>query len=74
MSGVLVNAIAPAVIETAMNRAVTPETLAYMTAKIPMGRLGRVEEVAELVAFLASSRVGFSTGAVYDCSGGRATY
>jgi 2-dehydro-3-deoxy-L-rhamnonate dehydrogenase (NAD+) len=73
-SGVLVNAIAPAVIETAMNRAVTPETLAYMIAKIPMGRLGRVEEVAELVAFLASSRVGFSTGAVYDCSGGRATY
>ncbi|HYE04389.1 MAG TPA: SDR family NAD(P)-dependent oxidoreductase [Planctomycetota bacterium] len=73
-TGVLVNAIAPAVIETAMNRTVAPETLGYMTAKIPMGRLGRVDEVAELVGFLSSHRVGFSTGAVYDCSGGRATY
>jgi 3-oxoacyl-[acyl-carrier protein] reductase len=72
--GILVNAIAPAVIATEMNQTVTPEVLAYMLSRIPMGRVGQPEEVAELVAFLASSRVSFSTGAVYDLSGGRATY
>ncbi|MGP3968341.1 SDR family NAD(P)-dependent oxidoreductase [Streptomyces sp. 6N223] len=73
-SGVLVNAIAPAVIDTPMNAATQPETLAYITNLIPMGRIGRPEEVAELVAWLASDKVSFSTGAVYDISGGRATY
>ncbi|MBC7725217.1 MAG: SDR family oxidoreductase [Burkholderiaceae bacterium] len=73
-SGVLVNAIAPAVIETPMNDATSPEVLAYITGLIPMKRVGRAEEVAELVAWLASDRVSFSTGAVYDISGGRATY
>jgi NAD(P)-dependent dehydrogenase (short-subunit alcohol dehydrogenase family) len=73
-SGVLVNSIAPAVIETEMNKTVSPETLAYMVSKIPMARLGKPEEVAELVAFLASDKVSFSTGATYDISGGRATY
>lgn len=73
-SGVLVNAIAPAVIETAMNKGVSPETQAYMVSKIPMGRMGQAPEVAELAAYLASSRVSFSTGAVFDISGGRATY
>ena len=73
-SGVLVNAIAPAVIETPMNAANTPEVLEYMTSLIPMRRLGRPEEVAELVAWLASDKCSFSTGAVYDLSGGRATY
>lgn len=73
-SGVLVNAIAPAVIGTPMNAATQPETLAYITSLIPMGRIGRPEEVAELVAWLASEKVSFSTGAVYDISGGRATY
>jgi 2-dehydro-3-deoxy-L-rhamnonate dehydrogenase (NAD+) len=73
-SGVLVNAIAPAVIETPMNAANTPEVLEYMTSLIPMCRLGRPEEVAELVAWLASDKCSFSTGAVYDLSGGRATY
>ena len=72
--GVLVNAIAPAVIETEMSLGVSKETFDYMVSKIPMGRLGRPEEVAELVAWLASDGVGFSTGAVYDISGGRATY
>jgi 2-dehydro-3-deoxy-L-rhamnonate dehydrogenase (NAD+) len=73
-TGVLVNAIAPAVIATPMNDGTAPDVLAYMTSLIPMKRLGRPEEVAELVAFLASDRVSFSTGAVYDISGGRATY
>jgi NAD(P)-dependent dehydrogenase (short-subunit alcohol dehydrogenase family) len=73
-SGVLVNAIAPAVIATPMNDATAPDVLAHITSLIPMQRIGRPEEVAELVAFLCSDRVSFSTGAVYDISGGRATY
>jgi NAD(P)-dependent dehydrogenase (short-subunit alcohol dehydrogenase family) len=73
-SGVLVNAIAPAVIATPMNDSTAPDVLAHITSLIPMKRVGRAEEVAELVAWLASDRVSFSTGAVYDISGGRATY
>ncbi|WP_100444797.1 SDR family NAD(P)-dependent oxidoreductase [Glycomyces xiaoerkulensis] len=73
-SGVLVNAVAPAVIATPMNENTSPEVLAHLTSLIPMGRVGRPEEVAELVAYLGSDRVSFSTGAVYDISGGRATY
>ena len=73
-SGVLVNAIAPAVIETPMNATNTPEVLSYMVAKIPMARLGTAGEVANLVYWLASDECTFSTGAVFDISGGRATY
>ncbi|NUP00317.1 MAG: SDR family oxidoreductase [Nonomuraea sp.] len=73
-SGVLANAIAPAVIETPMNADTGAEALAHITGLIPMKRLGRPEEVAELIAWLASDKVSFSTGAVYDISGGRATY
>jgi 3-oxoacyl-[acyl-carrier protein] reductase len=57
-----------------MNASNTPEVLEYMTSLIPMRRLGRPEEAAELVAWLASDKCSFSTGAVYDLSGGRATY
>lgn len=77
--GILVNAVAPAVIETEWTRANDgiPERRAQlekMRSKIPMGRMGKPEEVARLIAFLASDHLSFSTGAVYDISGGRATY
>ena len=74
LTGVLVNAIAPAVIDTPMNAETSPEVLKHITSLIPMGRVGRPEEVAELVAWLTSDKLSFSTGAVYDISGGRATY
>jgi len=73
-TGVIVTAIAPAVIETPMNATNTPEVLAHLSSLIPMGRIGRAEEVAALVSWLASDEISFSTGAVYDISGGRATY
>ena len=73
-TGVLVNSVAPAVIATPMNATNTPEVMAYMTGLIPMKRLGEAKEVAALVSWLASDEVSFSTGAVYDISGGRATY
>jgi 3-oxoacyl-[acyl-carrier protein] reductase len=72
--GVLVNAIAPAVIATPMNADTEPDVLEYMLGKIPMRRLGLVDEVAELVSWLSSDSCSFSTAAVYDISGGRATY
>jgi 3-oxoacyl-[acyl-carrier protein] reductase len=72
--GVLVNAIAPAVIDTPMNATTAPEVLAHITSLIAMRRVGTADEVAELVAWLASDKCSFSTGAVYDISGGRATY
>ena len=73
-SGVLVNAIAPAAIESPMNAQTDPAVLERSQRLTPMGRFGKPEEVAELVAWLASDRCSFSTGAVYDISGGRATY
>src|SRR5437867_1713342 len=72
--GILVNAVAPAVIGTDMVRQMSRETVDMLVAKIPMGRIGRPEEVAALVTWLASDECSFSTGAVYDLSGGRATY
>ena len=73
-TGVLVNAITPAFIQTPMNVNTTEETLQYMISKIPMNRVGQVEEVAALISWLASDECSFSTGAVFDISGGRATY
>lgn len=73
-TGVLVNCVTPAVIETPMLGQVSEEHLKYMLSKIPMGRLGQPEEVAALVCWLASDECTFSTGAVFDISGGRATY
>jgi len=72
--GVLVNAIAPAVISTPINQKTDPKVLEYMIAKIPMSRVGQPEEVAALVSWLVSEECSFSTGACYDISGGRATY
>ena len=71
---VLVNAITPAVIETDMSYEVSKEHLAYMLERIPMKRMGQAQEVARLVCFLCSEQTSFSTGAVFDISGGRATY
>lgn len=73
-TGVIVNAVAPAVFETPMNAATSPEVLDRLTSMIPMQRLGRPEEAAALVAWLASDECSFSTGSVFDLSGGRATY
>jgi NAD(P)-dependent dehydrogenase (short-subunit alcohol dehydrogenase family) len=73
-TGVLVNVIAPAVIDTPMNAKTDPAVLQYITELIPMKRVGTPDEVAELIAWLTSDKVSFSTGAVYDISGGRATY
>ncbi len=73
-TGVRVNAVAPAVIKTEMLAQMTEQHIQYMLSKIPMGRFGTVEEVAALVAWLASEDCSFSTGAVFDISGGRATY
>jgi 2-dehydro-3-deoxy-L-rhamnonate dehydrogenase (NAD+) len=73
-SGVLVNCIAPAVIATPMLGQMSQEHVDYMVEKIPMGRTGTPEEVAELIAFLAGDRMTFSTGATFDISGGRAVF
>ena len=73
-TGIVVNCIAPAVIETPLLAQMSEEHIAYMVAKMPMGRLGQVTEVAALVAWLASEECSFSTGATYDISGGRAVY
>jgi 2-dehydro-3-deoxy-L-rhamnonate dehydrogenase (NAD+) len=73
-TGVLVNCIAPAVIETPILTGLSQEHINYMVERIPLGRMGRAEEVAALIAFLASEELSFSTGAAYDISGGRAVY
>jgi 3-oxoacyl-[acyl-carrier protein] reductase len=73
-TGVLVNCVAPAVVETPILDGISEEHVEYMVERIPMGRMGRPEEVAALVCWLASEECSFSTGATYDISGGRAVY
>jgi NAD(P)-dependent dehydrogenase (short-subunit alcohol dehydrogenase family) len=73
-TGVLVNCVAPAVIQTRMLGDMSEEHVEYMIERIPMKRMGQPDEVAALIAFLASEECSFSTGAVFDLSGGRATY
>ena len=73
-TGIRVNCVTPAVIETEILKQCSPEHVQYMLSKIPLGRPGTVAEVAALVAWLCSDDCSFSTGAVFDISGGRATY
>jgi 2-dehydro-3-deoxy-L-rhamnonate dehydrogenase (NAD+) len=73
-TGVLVNCVAPAVIETPILEGISEEHIGYMIDRIPMGRIGEPEEVAALICWLASEECSFSTGATYDISGGRAVY
>jgi 3-oxoacyl-[acyl-carrier protein] reductase len=73
-SGILVNCIAPAVIDTPILGQITEEHISYMTSRIPLARMGKPEEVATLICFLSSEELTFSTGACFDISGGRATY
>ncbi len=73
-TGVVVNCVAPAVIETPILDGITEEHIGYMVERIPMGRMGEPEEVATLICWLASDECSFSTGATFDISGGRAVY
>ena len=73
-TGVLVNCIAPAVIETPILAGLSQHHIDYMIERVPLGRMGKADEVAALACFLASEDLSFSTGATYDISGGRATF
>lgn len=73
-TGILANCVAPGVVETDMLKQVSQEHIDYMVSKIPMGRKVEREEIAALVAWLCSAECSFSTGAVFDISGGRSTY
>ena len=72
--GITINSLAPAVIATPINVNTAKETLDYMISKIPAGRLGEPNEVAEMIAFMGSKACSFTTGFTFDISGGRATY
>ena len=73
-TGIRVNCVTPAAVRTAIFDQMTQQHIDFMLSKIPMGRFGKVEEIAALVAWLCSEDCSFSTGAVFDLSGGRATY
>ena len=73
-TGIRANCVTPAAVETGMFAQMTETHISYMLSKIPLGRFGRVDEIASLIAWLASEECSFSTGAVFDVSGGRATY
>jgi 3-oxoacyl-[acyl-carrier protein] reductase len=73
-TGISVNAVTPAAVRTAIFDQMTPAHIDFMLSKIPMGRFGTVDENAALIAWLASRECSFSSGAVFDISGGRSTY
>ena len=73
-TGILANCVTPAVVQTRILEEFTPEQVQYMVDRIPIGRTGEISEIAALVAWLSSNECSFSTGAVFDISGGRATY
>jgi NAD(P)-dependent dehydrogenase (short-subunit alcohol dehydrogenase family) len=73
-TGVRVNCVTPAAVKTAIFDQMTPEHIQFMLTKIPMGRFGTPDEVASLVGWLCTEDCSFSTGAVFDLSGGRSTY
>ncbi len=73
-TGVRVNCVTPAAVKTALFDQMSQQHIDFMLSKIPMGRFGTVDEVASLVVWLASKECSFTTAAVFDCSGGRATY
>jgi len=73
-TGIRVNCITPAAVRTAIFDQMTPQHIEFMLSKIPMNRFGKVEEIAAMVCWLASEECSFSTGAVFDVSGGRAVY
>jgi 2-dehydro-3-deoxy-L-rhamnonate dehydrogenase (NAD+) len=73
-TGIRVNCVTPAAVRTAIFDQMTQQHIDFMLAKIPIGRFGTVDEIAALVAWLATEDCSFSTGAVFDLSGGRATY
>ena len=73
-TGIRVNCVTPAAVKTAIFDQMTPEHIQFMLSKIPMGRFGMPEEIAAMVAWLCTEDCSFSTGAVFDLSGGRATY
>jgi len=73
-TGIRVNCVTPAAVKTAIFDQMSQQHIDFMLSKIPMGRFGQVEEIAALVAWLCTEDCSFSTGAVFDLSGGRATY
>lgn len=73
-TGIRVNCVTPAAVKTAIFDQMTPEHIQFMLSKIPMGRFGQPEEIAAMVAWMCTDECSFSTGAVFDLSGGRSTY
>jgi 2-dehydro-3-deoxy-L-rhamnonate dehydrogenase (NAD+) len=74
LTNIRVNCVAPAAVRTPLFAQMTETQIDYMLSKIPLGRFGEIEEIASMVCWLASRECSFSTGAVFDVSGGRATY